>query len=176
MKRALIGAAVAALAFVVLIPHRCAAMGPVGGVGGVGTGAIRSVPGGAGPSNIFEPSNVMSPQRYRDLKASGYMESPGGKLPPDFRILRFRVNGKIIPMLLGPESTTPPKLIFGPDDIYARRLFQAILHKQITVIGDEFMRERILRAARLKVPVEVEGYVFDSLSPYMILRSVTPLR
>jgi hypothetical protein len=176
MKRVLFGAAAAALALAVLSPRRCAATGPVGSVGGIGIGAISSVPGGAGPANIFEPSNVMSPQRYRDLKVSGYVESPGRKLPSNFRILRLRVNGMIIPMLLGPEGTTPPRLIFGPNDTYARRLFRAILQKQITVIGDEFMRERIVRAARLKVHVEVEGYVFDSLSPYMILRSVTPTR
>jgi hypothetical protein len=181
MKQTWTGAVAAAFVSVFLMPCVCAAIGGVGGIGGVGAGAGRAGIGaiggfpGAGPSNIFEPTNVMAPQRYRDLKVSGYFEIAGRKLAPEDRILRFRVNGKVIPMLLGPE-TTPAKLIFGPNDTYARRLFNAILHKEIIVIGDEFMRDRIVRAAAQKRLIEVEGYVFDPLSPYMILRSVEPAR
>jgi len=133
------------------------------------TGPISSLP--SLNVNAFMPDGSMAPQRYRDLKVAGKVAAPGAKVPADARIVRLKVNGRIIPMALDNEVASSV-LEFGPNQRYAKDLYDAILTKRITVVGDQFETTRIIDAASSQKPLVIEGYVFDRMSPYMVVKSV----
>ncbi len=144
----------------------------VGGIGGGGfsSGGI----GGASPNNLVIPNLPGPQQRFRQLKLAGRIPTDPAKEPAGARIVRLRVNGEIVPMALDTE-TASGELQFDPDSNYGRQLYQAILTKPITVVGDERMRSQIIEAASNPTNprvMKIDGYVFDRLGPYMVLRSV----
>jgi len=64
------------------------------------------------------------------------------------------------------------ELQFDPNDNYARDLYQSILTKRVEVVGRQDLRDEIVRAADESKPLDVEGYVFDRTSPYLVVKSV----
>lgn len=121
--------------------------------------------------NAFFPDGSTAPQRYRDLKVAGKVAAPGAKVPKDARVVRLSVNGRIIPMALDNEVASSV-LEFGPNQRYAKDLYDSILTKRITVVGDQFETSRIIDAASSQKPLVIEGYVFDRMAPYMVVKSV----
>jgi hypothetical protein len=69
-------------------------------------------------------------------------------------------------------ETASSVIEFGPNQRYAKDLYDSILTKRITVVGDQFETTRIIDAASSKKPLVIEGYVFDRMAPYMVVKSV----
>ena len=152
----------------------------VGGFGGGGVGAGGITGGRFGGAPGMSPNNMVvtnlpgPQQRFRQLKLAGRIPTDPAKEPAGAKIVRLRVNGEILPMALDTE-TNSGELQFDPESDYGRQLYQAILTKPITVVGDERMRSEISEAASNPANsrvLKIDGYVFDRLGPYMVLRSV----
>ncbi|HEY6394184.1 MAG TPA: hypothetical protein VIX12_02130 [Candidatus Binataceae bacterium] len=139
-----------------------------GGAGHMGGGIAAP---GLSPS-VFAPNPYSSPQRYRDLKIAGRAPVDESKLPQGARVIQLRVDGEMVPMALDTEEgSSDPE--FDPYVGYGRELYRAALSKRVEVVGDERLRNRITESVKTHTPIEIEGYVFDRLSPYLVVRSVT---
>src|SRR5207302_1516396 len=125
--------------------------------------------GGMG-NNFFAPDVTRSPQRFQELKLSVSGKVATGLLPPEAKIVRLRVDGRDIPMMLDPEVYTGD-VEFG-SQAYARQLYDSILTRPIDVIGDEFMLTRIKQAADAEKPLPVSGYVWNPDAPYIVEKSI----
>jgi hypothetical protein len=160
--------------------------GAVGGGGGLGGGGISGggfAGGGVragglgaitGPVSIgvpFRPGYEMMPQRFRDLNVTGMVGVKPGSQPLHSTTIRLTLDGHEIPMRLDTELQSA-ELQFNPDDSYARDLYRSILTKRVEVVGQENLRAQIAEAAEQSKPLQIEGYVFDRTSPYLVVKSV----
>ncbi|MDO8431617.1 MAG: hypothetical protein Q7S58_04320 [Candidatus Binatus sp.] len=149
-----------------------------GGVGAGGFGAggapIGGIPGVA-PNNLVITNRPGPQQRFRQITLAGRIPTDPAKTVAGAKIVRLSVNGEIVPMTLDTESSSA-ELLFDPDFDYGRQLYEAILTKPVTVIGDERLRSEISEAASSPPAnarvLKIDGFVFDRLSPYMVVRSV----
>lgn len=73
-------------------------------------------------------------------------------------------------------ETSTADIHFAADEEYARELYSSILSKSIRVIADDFTTDRIRRAVDNNAPIVIEGYAFDRMSPYLVVRSAEPPR
>jgi len=150
-----------------------------GGFGGVGAGAIGSVGRVSGLNpGVLAINPASAPQRYRELKVAGQVPADPTRLVNDARIVQLRVNGHIIPMALDTELVGG-ELQFLPNEAYGRDLYKAMMTRRIEVVGESNLRQEIVEAASdpgNPKPLQVQGYVFDRLSPFLVLRSVSALR
>jgi hypothetical protein len=155
-----------------------------GGGGGFGAGnfggsfGANSVPmsGGSFPMPGFYPADTTTaPQRFRELTVVGKIPADEKKLPDGARLVRLRVNGREVSMALDSEERSAD-LTFEPHQRYARELYHAILTKRVEVTGDASLRDRIVWSAEHNQPVEIQGYVFNFQSPYMVVKAVGPPR
>jgi hypothetical protein len=160
------------------------AVGGGGGFGGVGMSGGGFAGGGvhAGAVGITGPaigfpfipavtSSPMSPQRFRDLTVTGMVGVKPGSRPLHSTTIRLTLDGHEIPMRLDTELQSA-ELQFNPDDSYARDLYRSILTKRVEVVGQENLRDQIAEAAEQSKPLQIEGYVFDRSSPYLVVKSV----
>ncbi|MGO9603647.1 MAG: hypothetical protein ACLQAT_09665 [Candidatus Binataceae bacterium] len=157
---------------------------PGGGVGagGFGGGFSGGIPGGVAASGVSPgisagmpiAAGAASPQRFRDLNVTGKVGVDQSKLPPSAPVVRLRLDGQDITMRLNTEEQSA-ELQFDPNASYAQDLYRSILTKRIEVVGQQSLRDEIAQAAAQSKPIEVEGYVFDRLSPYFVVKSVKPL-
>ena len=162
---------------------------PGGGVGGIGGGGFGGgVPGGghgSAPSfglggaptsnpgiSGLNPVYIM-PQRFRDLNVVGRVGEPESRKGGHDTIVRLRLDGRDIEMRLDTELHSG-RLQFDPNEDYGRDLYQSILTKRVEVVGSQDLRDQIARAAEESKPLQVEGYVFDRTSPYLVVKSVKP--
>ena len=145
-----------------------------GGIGAAAAHSIPGIPGGLPVNTMILETPRRSPERFRDLKLAGQIPAYPDTLPKGARIVRLRVNGMLIPMALDTEQGSAD-LQFDPTNDYARELYRSIFSKRIEVVGDANMRDRIVQTASNPTAhaLEVEGYVFDRMSPYLVLRSVS---
>ena len=146
------------------------------GFGGIsGAPSLTSAPGLTIGSTMLILSPGAAPQRFRELNMAGRVPADPTKLPKGARVVTLRVNGREIPMALDAESFRG-ELHFDPTSDYGRELYHSMLTKPIEVVGDENLRSQIARVAASPTgskPIEINGYVFDRLSPYLVLRSVS---
>jgi len=143
-----------------------------GGVRAGGLTGISGVGGGIGfPLIPGETSSPMSPQRFRDLNVTGMVGVKPGSQPLHSTTIRLTLDGHEIPMRLDTELQSS-ELQFNPDDSYARDLYRSILTKWVEVVGQENLRDQIAEAAQQSKPLQIEGYVFDLTSPYLVVKSV----
>ncbi len=167
-----IGAALIAL--VVSAPYVAMAQG-IGVPSGVQAGAPSGLQVTPGPNlNLGGPLIFpmrRAPQRFRDLNLAGRVGVDPAKLPPEAKIVRLRLDGRIIPMRLDTELASA-ELQFEPDSNYGRELYRAILTKQVAVVGAAPLRDALQAAADKSAQAEVEGYVFNLTSPYLVLKAV----
>jgi hypothetical protein len=146
-------------------------VGAAGGIGGFSAPSIGSVTGGnISVVNGLGPTFRM-PERFRELKVVGQIGSNRMVVPPNATMVRLRLDGQEIPMQLDTELHSA-ELQFNPNADYARDLYRSILTKRIEVVGQPELRDQIAAAAAEKKPVQIEGYVFDRDSPYMVVKSV----
>jgi len=119
----------------------------------------------------FIPGFEMMPQRFRDLNVTGMVGVKPGSQPLHSTTIRLTLDGHEIPMQLDTELQSA-ELQFNPDDSYARDLYRSILTKRVEVVGQENLRDQIAEAAEQSKPLQIEGYVFDRTSPYLVVKSV----
>jgi len=129
-------------------------------------GSSMSMPG------ILNPTPSQSPQRFRDLTVVGDVGLKESDLPAGSKIIRLRVDGHDVYMRLDTEISSA-ELQFDPNAGYARDLYRAILTKRIEVVGKQELRDQITASADKAHPLKVEGYVFDRVSPFLVVKSVS---
>jgi hypothetical protein len=176
-KRILLSAAIAVLGIAagVALPSVACAIG--GGVGGINVGApsgLQVNPGSnlnLGPPPVFNIQRT--PGRFRDLNLAGQVGIDLTKLPPDAKIVRLYLDGREIPMRLDTELHSGT-LVFEPEPSYGRDLYRAVLSKRVEVVGAPQLRDALRDAAANRAQTQVEGYVFNLSSPYLVLKSVKP--
>ena len=174
MMRKAMATFVAATAMVALgSASNAAAFGGFGGISGAP--ALSSAPGLSLGATMFVYSNGAAPQRFRELNMAGRVPADPLKLPKDAKIVTLRVNGQMISMALDAEAFRG-ELRFDPGSDYGRELYRSVLTKPIEVVGSADLRNQIAQAAATpptSKPIQIDGYVFDRLSPYLVLRSVS---
>jgi hypothetical protein len=143
----------------------------IGKVGGGSLGAI----GGSMSNGLQFPFPTNEPEHYHAIKLVGNVAPDESGLAVDQQIVRLRVNGHTIPMTINPDVTSSA-LQFDQGDEQGQMLFRTIMSKQLVVIGDESLRDKITKAAAASPanskPLMVEGFVYDRMTPYLVLRSV----
>lgn len=139
--------------------------------GGVRAGGLGAITGPVSVGVPFRPGYEMMPQRFRDLNVTGMVGVKPGSQPLHSTTIRLTLDGHEIPMRLDTELQGAD-LQFNPDDSYARELYRSILTKRVEVVGQENLRDQIAEAAEQSKPLQIEGYVFDRTSPYLVVKSV----
>jgi hypothetical protein len=139
--------------------------------GGVRPGGLGAITGPVSVGVPFRPGFDMMPQRFRDLNVTGRVGVKPGSQPLHSTTIRLSLNGHEIPMQLDTELHSA-ELQFNPEDSYARDLYRSILTKRVEVVGRENLRDQIAEAAEQSKPLQIEGYVFDKTSPYLVVKSV----
>jgi hypothetical protein len=189
MKVTLVSAFAAILA-IAYVPaaHAFGGVGGVGGIGGIGglggigaagvhgnptggfTGAGLNSPGGI----MINPAPSLAPQEMRELRLAGQVPANPDRLPSGARIIQLRVNGQTVPMALDSELGGGGELEFDPGNESGQQLYHSILTKQIAVVGNSKLRDQIVQAAAANgtQPLEIQGYVFNQRTPYLVIKSV----
>jgi hypothetical protein len=173
------------------------AMGPMGvGAGGVGSAASMGASGMhrimisprsfrrdlGGSSNgvgsamndsrpLVFPTN--DPDHYHEIKIIGLLAKDESGLSIDRQIVRMRVDGRDIPMSINGDAMSD-NLQFDQGDELGQILYRLILSKRLEVVGDQKLRTQIANeaAANPSKPVVVDGFVYDRMTPYLVLVSV----
>jgi hypothetical protein len=174
-------AAFAVLAATVAIAPAGAAFA-FSGFGGVPAGGLTPLPSvnvGANAMSVGQlpesalsatPDNASPVAYYGELPIAGQVAA-GSTLPQGATMVQLRVNGRIIPMVLDTQVATA-SLNADPTNEYDKSLYTSVLYKQMVVIGNADLRNQITAAADSSTPVVLHGYVFDSTSPFFVVRSV----
>jgi hypothetical protein len=192
MSKAFAGIA-AALAFA--ITATVAGAGPMGMGGGAGMGSMAN-PGmtrmmvtsrtfsrdlggsfnGAGsrmngPQTLVFPTN--DPDHYHEIKIVGRLAKDESGFSIDRQIVRMRVDGRDIPMSINGDAMSD-SLQMDQGDELGQDLYRLILSKRLEVVGDQKLRAQIASAAAANPskPVMVDGFVYDRMTPYLVLVSV----
>ncbi len=192
----------AALTFAVTATVAAAAgFGGAGGVGGIGGGigsmgamggfhsvsglavntrAITGINGGSfngGGSTMngapFFPFPTNDPNHYHEIKLIGRFANAESGLTVDQQIVRMRVDGRSIPMSIDGDATSN-SLQFDQGDELGQTLYRLILSRQLEVVGNQQLRTQIANAAAANSskPILVDGFVYDRMTPYLVLVSV----
>ena len=163
------------------------AAGPMGG-GGVGAmssmGSMRIVTeiprgsersgGGAMTSTLpFLRFPTNDPNHYHEIKLIGRLAKDESGLIIDQQVVRMRVNGRSIPMSINGDAISSA-LQFDQGDELGQVLYRLILSKELNVVGDPKLRNQIAEGAAAIPPkqVLVDGFVYDRVTPYLVLVSV----
>jgi hypothetical protein len=164
-----------------------AAMGPMGGMGGGSIGGSMSAmnraaivdrpfrdiesAGGDGPRSLAFPTN--DPNHYHEIKIVGRLAKDESGFSIDRQIVRIRVDGREIPMSIDGDAMSDDLRLDQGDEL-GQDLYRLILSKRLEVVGDRKLRARIANAADANPskPVVVDGFVYDRMTPYLVLVSV----
>jgi hypothetical protein len=155
-------------------------MGGIGGLGGIGGGVHGNVTGGFNGGGIGSSGGIMinpvpnlAVQEMRELRLAGQVPANPDRLPSGARIIQLKVNGQTVPMALDSELGGG-QLEFNPGNQYGEELYHAMLTKQIAVVGDSKLRDQIVQAASANgtQALEVQGWVFNRMTPYFVVKSV----
>jgi hypothetical protein len=170
------------------------AFGPMGMGGGAGMGSMASPGmnrmfssrtfrrdlGGSfdgvgsrtnGPQTLVFPTN--DPNHYHEIKIVGRLAKDESGFTIDRQIVRMRVDGRDIPMSINGDAMSD-SLQMDQGDELGQDLYRLILSKRLEVVGDQKLRTQIATAAAANPskPVEVDGFVYDRMTPYLVLVSV----
>jgi hypothetical protein len=172
-----------------------AAAGPMGAMGGGSMGSMSSPgmnrmmtisrtfrrdPGGSfngagssvnSPQTLVFPTN--DPDHYHEIKIVGRLARDESGFSIDRQIVRMRVDGRDIPMSINGDAISE-NLQFDQGDELGQDLYRLILSKRLEVVGDQKLRTQIAKAAAANPskPVVVDGFVYDRMTPYLVLVSV----
>ena len=122
-----------------------------------------------GLRNFSFPTN--DPNHYHEIKLVGRLARDDSGLTIDRQIVRMRVDGREIPMSIDGDAMSD-SLQFDQGDELGQILYRLILSKQLEVVGDPKLRTQIANAANSSKPVVVDGFVYDRVTPYLVLVSV----
>jgi hypothetical protein len=166
--------------------HGMGAMGAVGSFGPVNVNALnfKTIPrggGGGSPGTLNGTMNgpvpfpTNEPEHYHEIKRVGRVVADGSGLTIDQQIVRMRVDGRTIPMSINGDATSN-SLQFDQGDEQGQNLYRLIVSRQLEVVGDQKLRTQIMTAAAANPahakPIQVDGYVYDRMTPYLVLVSV----
>ena len=166
-----------------------AAAGPMGSMGGGSMGGsmaarnrvaivnrpFREIESGGGARNILQtiPFPTNDPDHYHEIKIVGRLAKDESGFTIDRQIVRMRVDGRDIPMSINGDAMSE-SLQFDQGDELGQDLYRLILSKRLEVVGDQKLRAQIANAAAANPskPVVVDGFVYDRMTPYLVLVSV----
>jgi hypothetical protein len=117
------------------------------------------------------PTN--DPNHYHEIKIIGRLAKDESGMSINRQIVRMRVDGRDIPMWINGDATSD-SLQFDQGDELGQILYRLILSKRLEVVGDQKLRTQIANAAAAdpSKPVVVDGFVYDRMTPYLVLVSV----
>ncbi len=162
--------------------------GGVGNMRGIGSmnfsGLARSIPRGAGgvgrPGAMmgtlqFFPFPVNDPNHYHEIKLIGRVAPDESGISVDQQIVRMGVDGRTIPMSINGDLTSNSLQLDQGDEL-GQNLYRLILSKRLVVVGDQKLRTQLTNAASAdrpnSKPILVDGFVYDRMTPYLVLVSV----
>jgi hypothetical protein len=124
-----------------------------------------------GTRPLVFPTN--DPNHYHEIKIIGRLAKDESGLSIDRQIVRMRVDGRDIPMSINGDAMSD-SLQFDQGDELGQILYRLILSKRLEVVGDQKLRAQIANAASANPskPVVVDGFVYDRMTPYLVLVSV----
>jgi len=128
---------------------------------------------GAGSTmqTLVFPTN--DPDHYHEIKIVGRLARDESGFSIDRQIVRMRIDGRDIPMLINGDAMSESLQIDQGDEL-GQNLYRLILSKRLEVVGDQKLRAQISTAAMANPskPVVVDGFVYDRVTPYLVLVSV----
>jgi hypothetical protein len=135
-----------------------------------GGGRIGGTMSGSIP---FFPFPTNDPRHYHEIKLIGRLAKDQSGLTIDQQIVRMRVDGHSIPMSINGDAISAT-LQFDQGDELGQVLYRLILSKELEVVGDPKLRTQIAEDAAANPPkqVLVDGFVYDRVTPYLVLVSV----
>jgi hypothetical protein len=124
-----------------------------------------------GLQNLTFPTN--DPDHYHEIKLIGRLAKDESGLTIDQQIVRMRVDGRTIPMSINGDAMSNSLQLDQGDEL-GQDLYRLILSRQLQVVGDRKLRAQIAdaAAANRSKPVVVDGFVYDRMTPYLVLVSV----
>jgi len=137
--------------------------------GGSFNGVGSAMTNGSRP--LVFPTN--DPDHYHEIKIIGRLAKDESGLSIDRQIVRMHVDGRDIPMSINGDAMSD-SLQFDQGDELGQILYRLILSKRLEVVGDQKLRTQIANAAAANPskPVVVDGFVYDRMTPYLVLVSV----
>jgi len=164
--------------------------GGMGGIGGIGAMGIRGFAfnppaistggkgstAGTGPMTYgMQPLTfpINDPNHYHEIKLVGRFAKDESGLTIDQQIVRMRVDGRTIPMSINGDDMCNSLQLDQGDEL-GQNLYRLILSRQLQVVGDQKLRTQIANAATANSskPIQVDGFVYDRTTPYLVLVSV----
>ena len=155
------------------------------GVGGaMGSGTMNSMIatsrisrrnfGGSGSNSsqsLSFPTN--DPYHYHEIKIVGRLAKDESGFTIDRQIVRMHVDGREIPMSIDGDAMSDSLQLDQGDEL-GQTLYHLILSKRLEVVGDQKLRTQLASAAAANPskPVVVDGFVYDRVTPYLVLVSV----
>jgi len=117
------------------------------------------------------PTN--DPNHYHEIKIVGRLAKDESGFSIDRQIVRMHVDGREIPMSIDGNAMSD-SLQFDQGDELGQTLYHLILSKRLEVVGDQKLRTQLASAATANPskPVVVDGFVYDRVTPYLVLVSV----
>lgn len=124
-----------------------------------------------GAQTLTFPTN--DPDHYHEIKLIGRLAKDESGLTIDQQIVRMRVDGRTIPMSINGDAMSNSLQLDQGDEL-GQELYRLILSRQLQVVGDQKLRAQIADAAAAKrsKTVVVDGFVYDRMTPYLVLVSV----
>ena len=124
-----------------------------------------------GPQTLVFPTN--DPNHYHEIKIVGRLAKDESGFTIDRQIVRMRVDGRDIPMSINGDAMSDSLQLDQGDEL-GQDLYRLILSKRLEVVGDQKLRAQIAAAAAANPskPVVVDGFVYDRMTPYLVLVSV----
>jgi hypothetical protein len=121
------------------------------------------------------PFPTNDPNHYHEIKIVGRLAKDESGFSIDRQIVRMRVDGREIPMSIDGDAMSDSLQLDQGDEL-GQELYRLILSKQLEVVGDQKLRTQIANAAAesSSKPVVVDGFVYDRVTPYLVLVSVDP--
>jgi hypothetical protein len=164
------------------------AMGTMGSMGSfnagsIGLSGIPRIRGGGGGSNVSIggamnglqslPFPTNDPNHYHEIKLIGRVAKDENGLTIDQQVVRMRVDGREIPMSINADATSNSLQLDQGDEL-GQILYRLILSRQLQVVGSQKLRTEIANAASANPskPILVDGFVYDRMTPYLVLMSV----
>jgi hypothetical protein len=145
-----------------MFPSRVSRRDFGGPLGGAGSDSLQSLP---------FPTN--DPYHYHEIKIVGRLAKDESEFTIDRQIVRMHVDGREIPMSIDGNAMSD-SLQFDQGDELGQTLYHLILSKRLEVVGDQKLRTQLASAAAANPskPVVVDGFVYDRVTPYLVLVSV----
>lgn len=154
---------VAALAAGFLLMQAPAAGAFSVGGGGINAGGVIAAPNLAG---------IPSGEGYRLFKVSGRVLARGEPVPTNGRVVRLRIEGAIVPMVLDQGPADPEDLSLNRKDEYERDLYHSLLTKEVRVIASDRDVATIEGQNDSPDRLRIEGSVRGVSSPILTVDSV----